>query len=196
MIGLIRRRRAAAIGMALALAMQWRPAMAGIPGTQPSLETCIRVTAAGRPWLEKTLWGLFDQERGWVGAEVANRNGTYDLGPLQVNSSWVSTISARLGKDPHEVHRWLRDDACFSIGVAAWIFLSGYSRSRDFWQAVGAYHSPTPFRSRRYATAVASKLRRRFGLRVFSAATTESPDAKISGWRRSSAAVDMRSARP
>lgn len=30
---------------------------------------CIRDAADGRPWLERTLWGLRDQEGGWIGAE-------------------------------------------------------------------------------------------------------------------------------
>lgn len=167
MIGLVRRRRAAAIGMALALAMQWQPATAGIPATRPSLETCIRVTAAGRPWLEKTLWGFFDQERGWVGAEIANRNGTYDLGPLQVNSSWVLTVAVRLHRDAQDVRRWIKDDACFNVGTAAWLFLSGYSSMQNYWRAVGAYHSPSPSRARRYAIDVASHLKRRYGATIF-----------------------------
>lgn len=50
---------------------------------------CIRQAAGGRPWLEMTLWGLRDQEAGWVGAEVPNSNGSHDLGPLQINSQWV-----------------------------------------------------------------------------------------------------------
>lgn len=54
---------------------------------------CIHDAAAGRPWLEKTLWGLRDQEAGWIGAEVSNTNGTHDLGPLQINSWWVPRIA-------------------------------------------------------------------------------------------------------
>lgn len=130
---------------------------------------CIRASSAGRPWLEKTLWGLYDQEQGWVGAESANRNTTYDLGPLQINSSWVPIVANRVHRDPGDVRRWLRDDACFNVGVAAWLFLTGYSHSgTDYWSSIGAYHSPTGWRARVYAHQVAAKLRLRFGPRVFS----------------------------
>jgi hypothetical protein len=134
----------------------------------PAAAACIRAVASQRPWLEKTLWGLYDQERGWVGAEIANRNGTFDLGLLQVNSSWVSTISVLLHRDAQDVRRWIRDDACFNVGIAAWLFLSGYSRDRNYWEAVGSYHSPTAWRARAYAQEVAAKLRFRFGPRIFS----------------------------
>lgn len=128
---------------------------------------CIRASSIGRPWLEKTLWGLYDQERGWIGAEIANRNGSFDLGLLQVNSSWVPTIATRVRRDPQDVRRWLRDDACFNVGVATWLFLSGFSRQRDYWAAVGAYHSSTRRRAQDYARQVARRLRRRYGEAVF-----------------------------
>ena len=47
------------------------------------IAACILQASLGHPWLEKTLWGLRDQEAGWVGAEVRNSNGSHDLGPLQ-----------------------------------------------------------------------------------------------------------------
>jgi hypothetical protein len=134
---------------------------------RPVIGTCIRSTAGSRSWLEMTLWGLYDQERGWPGAEIANDNGTFDLGPLQVNSSWVPVIAAALKRDERDVHRWLRDDPCFNVGVAAWLFLANYSRRRDYWRAVGAYHSPTGWRARTYAAQVAGRLRGRFGATIF-----------------------------
>jgi hypothetical protein len=165
--GLTRHRRAAFAGIALVLGIPWQPVRAGVPGTPFRVAACIRATAAGRPWLEKTLWGLFDQERGWVGAEIANHNGTYDLGPLQVNSSWVPTVAVLLHRDVQDVRRWIRDDACFNVGTAAWLFLSAYSNMQDYWKAVGAYHSPNPSRGRRYAINVGRHLQRRYGSEFF-----------------------------
>lgn len=134
---------------------------------QPIVEACIRLTTGNRSWLEKTLWGLYDQERGWPGAQVANRNGSFDLGPMQVNSIWVSPIAIRLRRSDRDVWRWIRNDACFNIGVAAWLFVSGLSRQHDYWGAIGSYHSPTHWRGRHYALQVASRLRRRYGPGVF-----------------------------
>jgi hypothetical protein len=137
--------------------------------TKQVVGSCIRAAAGNRPWLEKTLWGLYDQERGWAGAEIANRDGTFDLGPLQINTSWVTVIASLLKRDSRDVRRWLRDDSCFNVRVAAWIFLTGYSHPGGYWRAVGAYHSPTRWRARAYAAGVADNLRTRFGRDVFQA---------------------------
>jgi hypothetical protein len=128
---------------------------------------CIRKAAGGRGWLEKTLWGLYDQEGGWRGAQVRNGNGSYDLGPLQVNSWWVGRISGITGRSASQVRDWLTNDVCFNVDAARWIFLSGLSSTGDYWEAVGVYHSPTTWRQRRYALDVAAKLERRFGPRLF-----------------------------
>lgn len=131
------------------------------------IASCIRKAADGRPWLEKTLWGLRDQEGGWIGAEVANKDGSHDLGPLQVNSWWVAKIATLTGRPSARVRWWLTHDACFNVDAARWIFLSGLAATKDYWLAVGQYHSPTGWRQRRYASLVSTKLIKRFGADVF-----------------------------
>lgn len=130
---------------------------------------CIRQAAYGRPWFEKTLWGLRDQEGGWIGAEVRNTNGSHDLGPLQINSAWVPKIAALVGRSPGQVRAWLVSDPCFNASVAGWLFLTALRTTGDFWRAVGVYHSPTAWRQRRYSLSVARHMQRRFGQDVFAA---------------------------
>ncbi|QTH24895.1 lytic transglycosylase domain-containing protein (plasmid) [Rhizorhabdus wittichii] len=134
---------------------------------------CIRKAAGGKPWLEKTLWGLRDKEAGWIGAEIRNTNGSHDLGPLQVNTWWVPRIAHQVGRSEPQVRQWLRDDACFNVDVARWIFLSALSETGDYWRAIGIYHSPTPWRQRRYAENVVVHLRRRFGSDIFAAQASQ-----------------------
>jgi hypothetical protein len=138
-----------------------------LPVAERQLAACIERTARGRPWLAKTLWGLRDQEGGWVGAAVRNDNGSDDLGPLQVYSWWASRIAMVINRDEADVRRWLRDDACFNVDAARWIFLSALAATRDYWRAIGAFHSSTGWRQRRYVDSVSSHLMRRFGPRVF-----------------------------
>ncbi|MBT0667434.1 lytic transglycosylase domain-containing protein [Novosphingobium profundi] len=128
---------------------------------------CIHEAAGGQLWLERTLWGLRDQEAGWIGAEIANANGTHDLGPLQINSFWIKPLARLTQRPPDKVRQWLTGDACFNVQAARWIFLAGLRTSKTYWQAVGAYHSPTSSRQAKYADAVARKLRKRFGIEVF-----------------------------
>jgi hypothetical protein len=132
-----------------------------------AVAACIKRSAGGRAWLEKTLWGLRDQEGGWIGAEIANGNGSHDLGPLQVNSWWVPRLAAITGRPEPHIRHWLKLDPCFNVEAARWIFLSGLAATHDYWKAVGVYHSPTGWRQHRYASSVVAHLRRRFGSRTF-----------------------------
>ncbi|WP_260833954.1 lytic transglycosylase domain-containing protein [Sphingopyxis sp. P1IMeth2] len=148
------------------------PASAAFANTKSAdgearIAQCIRAAAGGRQWLERTLWGLRDQEGGWIGAEVRNSDGSHDLGPLQVNSWWVGKIASVTGRSPVLIRWWLANDACFNVDAARWIFLSGLHATGDYWKAIGTYHSPTLWRQRRYANAVSEHLRRRFGASIF-----------------------------
>ncbi|GAA0308770.1 hypothetical protein GCM10009087_18500 [Sphingomonas oligophenolica] len=156
---------------------------------------CIARAAGGKDWLAKTLWGLRDQEGGWVGAEILNTNGSHDLGPLQINSWWVPRLAAVLRQPEQDVRAWLKFDACFNADVARWIFLSDLRSTGDYWAAIGVYHSPTAWRQRQYALSVAGHLTRRFGPAIFSerplglggasaALTPQSPDLPANEARR------------
>src|SRR3546814_14187775 len=59
------------------------PAMARAPVATANAELArsIRSAAHGKPWLERTLWGLPDQARGWNGDPVVNRQGPHYLVP-------------------------------------------------------------------------------------------------------------------
>lgn len=143
------------------------PRQTTITAAEREIARCIKQASAGKPWLERTLWGLRDQEGGWVGAEISNRDGSHDLGPLQVNSWWVPKLAAATGRSVAQVRWWLTEDPCFNIEAARWIFLSGLSATRDYWKAVGIYHSPSVWRQRIYSASVARHLQRRFGSGVF-----------------------------
>ena len=134
---------------------------------EPQVARCIRDAADGHLWLEKTLWGLRDQEGGWLGAEVANADGSHDLGPLQVNSWWVAKLAAATGRPAVHIRHWLIHDACFNVDTARWIFLAALRSTKDYWKAIGVYHSPTGWRQRCYIANVASRLKARFGSTVF-----------------------------
>lgn len=123
---------------------------------------CIRESARGRAWLERTLWALRDTEGGWVGAAVRNGNGSHDLGPMQVNSWWVPKLAKMLNRRDEQVSLWLRSDPCFNVEAARWIFLSSIAQTGDFWTAVGLYHSRNIVLRTTYARAVWARYRQRF----------------------------------
>lgn len=81
-----------------------------------------------------------------------NANGTYDIGLMQVNSSWLPTL-AKYGIAESQLY-----DACTSIHVGAWIMAQNMQRLGNSWDAVGAYNSPNPGRRLAYALRVYKNL--------------------------------------
>lgn len=77
-----------------------------------------------------------------------NKNGSYDVGLMQINSSWFPLLK-RHGIEERHLY-----DPCVSLQVGSWILAQNLQRLRDPWLAVGAYNSPTPARARAYALKV------------------------------------------
>lgn len=87
-------------------------------------------------------------ESGWNGAAIKNKNGTYDLGVMQVNSSWVTHLK-KYGITKQD----LQFDPCINVHTATWIMAKGLSRGEG-WQGIGNYHSATPVHNARYRQKV------------------------------------------
>ncbi len=99
------------------------------------------------------LWSISKGESNFNPRAVGrNKNGSYDYGLMQINSSWATT----LGKE-----RWQAlADPCFNVRTGAWI-LSRCIRDYGYsWQAVGCYNSRTPSKRDRYAARIGSILQR------------------------------------
>ena len=79
-----------------------------------------------------------------------NKNGTFDFGVMQINSSWYYT----LGKD-----WWMTlGDPCSNIKGGAKI-LSGCMKKYGYsWEAIGCYNSQTPSKRDKYAMSVFKQL--------------------------------------
>lgn len=86
------------------------------------------------------------QEGGKPGQWVRNRNGTYDVGPMQFNTTYLRDLS-RYGITPEDVEK----GGCYSYDLAAWR-IRGHVRndSGDLWTRVANYHSRTPAINARY----------------------------------------------
>ena len=151
---------------------------ASLPADDRLIARCIQNAAAGRDWLEITLWGLRDQEAGWTGAQIRNSNGTYDLGPMQVNSWWIPKLAKLTLRPQAHVRWWLTHDPCFNVRAGKGIFLSALADAKDYWTAVGIYHSPTRWRRSAYARKVARHISFRFGADIFdrSASSSRGPN--------------------
>ncbi|QRR11780.1 lytic transglycosylase domain-containing protein (plasmid) [Burkholderia sp. MS455] len=83
-----------------------------------------------------------------------NSNGSEDIGLMQINSSWLPTLS-RFG-----ISRASLFDACVNAYVGAWILSQNISRLGLTWDAVGAYNAASPRKRVQYARRVYAELLR------------------------------------
>lgn len=77
-----------------------------------------------------------------------NRNGSEDVGLMQINSVWLPTL-ASMG-----ISRKQLFDACTSIEVGAWILAQNFRAHGSNWNAVGAYNAGSPEKRLAYAMKI------------------------------------------
>lgn len=120
-----------------------------------TLAACLLISAQINHLPPKVLRAIHDVEGGAIGTVSHNKNGTDDLGPLQVNSAWLPTISSATGESPDAVRNRLITDACYNATTAGAI-LVGYLQEAhgDLWQAIGYYHSHRLVEGARYQLKV------------------------------------------
>ena len=77
-----------------------------------------------------------------------NRNGTRDIGLMQINSAWLPML-ARHGLQEQDLF-----DPCVNVLVAAWILSNNFARLGYNTQGLGAYNAATPWKRERYARQI------------------------------------------
>ena len=96
-----------------------------------------------------------------LAARNVNRNGTRDIGLMQINSIHLPRL-AKYGV----TERRLREDACTSIITGAWI-LAGFVQQFGYgWEAVGAYNAGTGQTRASLRKRYADKVRKRYAILV------------------------------
>jgi soluble lytic murein transglycosylase-like protein len=95
----------------------------------------------------RLLWAIAKTESCFNPSAVHyNKDGSFDYGLMQVNSSWYSTLG-------HE--RWMRlGDACYNVQVGAWILSRCVQRYGYTWKAVGCYNAFSKEKRAVYANRV------------------------------------------
>lgn len=109
-----------------------------------TVASCMLLAAQTYQVPAEILLGILQVEGGKIGQEVRNTNGSYDLGPMQINTIWLPELAKIWNVDKAKAKRWVRDDACTNIKVSAWILKQHYRETRDYHKAVRYYHSRTP----------------------------------------------------
>lgn len=123
------------------------------------LGTCI-ADAAHRYRLPLLLFeAVLKTEGGKVGSISKNHNGSYDMGPAQINSAHLPELN-RMGIARDQVI----NDGCLNIHIGAWILAralqgQGTDNPAEFWRRVGNYNSATPVHNRAYQAKVWENVR-------------------------------------
>jgi soluble lytic murein transglycosylase-like protein len=106
-------------------------------GVSPSLLSAIsRVESNGNPQ-----------------ARNVNRDGSEDLGHMQINSRWLRVLST------YGIDRQTLLDPCLNTHVGAWILAQNIKTHGYRWEAIGAYNARSPNKRVIYAHRVAKALK-------------------------------------
>lgn len=116
------------------------------PASQPTA-ACIYQAAKEYTLPVEIIVAVLVAEGGKVGAVSKNTNGTYDIGPMQVNSIHTSSDPAGSLKKNALLY-----DGCYNVAYGAYRLRVEIDRVSDFWTGVGNYHSRTPRLRERYLT--------------------------------------------
>lgn len=129
---------------------------ARLDSDDPEEAKCIATAAASFRVPELALWVLRDVEAGTVGKVSSNTDGSYDIGPMQINSWWLSRLAKRGITEEMVLH-----NLCMNVAVGAWILAQELDRHKDLSKAIAHYHSPTPRHQKRYLGLVVGAIDKR-----------------------------------
>ena len=83
-----------------------------------------------------------------------NRDGSFDIGHMQINSRWLPKLSLfGISRD----QLW---DPCTNTLVGAWILAQNVRREGYSWSAIGAYNATSAEKRDRYARKVSEAMKR------------------------------------
>lgn len=135
-----------------------------------AIVSCVQLSAAHYQLPEHLIWTILKAEGGHVGQQVRNANGSYDLGPMQINDrTWLPVLGAAYGEPARRIRAALLNDACYNIRIGSWILRQSLDEAgeKNFWEGVGFYNSHSPAFKLRYRSLVIRTAKTLYGSQVF-----------------------------
>lgn len=118
------------------------------------LEKCFDIAANRYQIPNKLLKAIARTETKMNPVSVGlNNNRTYDIGIMQINSSWLPKLQ-RVGITQKDLV-----DPCNNIQIGAWILSDNIKRYGFGLKAIGAYNATKPQLQQRYADLVMRNMR-------------------------------------
>lgn len=122
-----------------------------------SLLACMTAVAAFYHLPPRALPAIHVVENGWAGSVRHNKNGTDDLGVMQINTLWLPELSRGTGLSLSHLRSALVYQNCFNVAVAGAILRVYLHETGDnLVKAIGFYHSHTPTLAEAYRMRVLS----------------------------------------
>ena len=114
--------------------------------------SCINKTASEFHIPAKLIISVLNTERGKMGLKTKNKNGSYDLGEMQINTRWWPELY-RYNITPNDVLY----KPCINIRVGVWILAKSIARGNNILNGLGNYNSHTPVYNHAYTQKVREK---------------------------------------
>ncbi|MCX7123473.1 MAG: lytic transglycosylase domain-containing protein [Gammaproteobacteria bacterium] len=111
--------------------------------------SCINQAAETYAIPAELIMAIIFVEGGRNGIAMANNNGTFDYGVMQINSTWLERARQK-GASAYD----LQYDACQNVMIGTWILSQNLQMEPNLIKAVGNYHSHTPALNYNYAKQV------------------------------------------
>lgn len=99
---------------------------------------CINQAAITYHVPAKLIISILKTEGGRKGSATRNKNGSYDYGPMQINSSWLKQL-----RPYGYTADALQNNPCLNVRVGTWILAKAVSSEKELWRGIGNYHSCT-----------------------------------------------------
>ena len=130
----------------------------GVVPSAPTIE-CLMRASQGFGIPVAVILAVAKTEGGRVGMQSPNTNGSYDLGPMQINDRvWVPVLAQLTGGNYALARNILINHGCANLIFGTWILKQEYDKSGNLATAVGWYHSRTPVHMNRYQEKVKQNL--------------------------------------
>lgn len=125
---------------------------------------CMALVASFYHLPPRVLPSIQMVEGGGIGVAHSDKDGSQDLGVMQVNTRWVVPLARYTGQLANAVQFRLINDPCFNIAAAGAIMRVYLDEEHgDLMRAIGDYHSHTPGLNQAYQARVLGAAARLFG---------------------------------
>ena len=106
---------------------------------------CINQAAIHYLVPAKVIISVLKTEGGKPGCAKKNKNGTEDLGPMQINTIWLKRV------EPYGYNKEkIQYDPCINVMVGTWILSQEIAQGDSYWKGVSGYHSHTRYFRQHY----------------------------------------------